>query len=391
MTRGEQWIGAEMLKLQREGRERRLDVYAETGGRLAIDGKPFLNFASNDYLNLARHPAVLESARRCLETYGAGATASRLVVGTLRCHQELEQRLATLKGYPAALVFGSGYMANVGVIPALVGRGDTVFLDRLAHASLMDGAVLSRATVRRFRHNDVAHLEQLLGTCEGKGRTLVVTESVFSMDGDVAPLADVARVAHAQGAMVLVDEAHATGVFGPAGSGLVRQLKLQSAVNLCMGTLSKALGSYGGFIACSEAMRDLLVNRAKSFIYSTGLPPAAVGAAGGALDVIAKMPDLGAELLARSAELRCRLQAKGLGTVLSSSQVVPIILGPNDRLMRIERRLRRAGVIAAAIRPPTVPTGTARLRLSVTLAHGRDDFVRTAEILGQAAGEEGAL
>ncbi|TAN36262.1 MAG: 8-amino-7-oxononanoate synthase [Verrucomicrobia bacterium] len=350
---------------------------------IALD-RALLNFSSNDYLNLAHHPEVIAAAERALRECGASAGASRLVSGTLALHEELEARLAKLKGYPAGLVFGSGYLTNLGVLPALVGRGDAIFADRLAHASLMDATMLSRAELHRFRHNDAGHLEELLKKHAGAGRKLVVTESVFSMDGDLAPLPDIATVAERHGALLLVDEAHATGVFGPGGSGLIREHKLESAVNISMGTLSKALGGYGGFVACSEKLRALLINRARAFIFTTAPPPPVLGAALGALDVLEKNTGLGAELLRRAALFRQQLQAAGLDTMQSASQIIPVFVGDNARALALAGRLREQGLLVVAIRPPTVPEGTARLRLSVTLAHSEADLVRSAKIVSSA-------
>lgn len=369
----EQWIETELEELQQAQRFRRA-VAAPPG---------LLNFSSNDYLDLAHHPDVVAAAARALHAAGAGATASRLVSGTLPVHEELEARLARLKGYPAALVFGSGYLANLGILGALLGRGDAVYADRLAHASLMDAAVLCRAQLYRFRHNNPQHLDELLQKAEGAGRKLVVTESVFSMDGDVAPLPELAAVAQRHGALLLVDEAHATGVFGPGGSGLIREHKLEASVNLSMGTLSKALGGYGGFVACSTAMRALLVNRARAFIYTTAPPPAAVGAALGALDLLEKNPGWGAELLRRAGAFRDQLRAAGLDVMQSASQIIPIQVGANARALAAADQLRAAGLLAIAIRPPTVPEGTARLRLSITRAHSESDLARAAEIIRQ--------
>lgn len=367
----EQWLEPELEALRQAQRFRRA-VTPPAG---------LLNFSSNDYLDLAHHPDVVAAAERALRAAGAGATASRLVSGTLPLHEELEARLARLKGYPAALLFGSGYLANLGILGALLGRGDAVFADRLAHASLMDAAVLCRAELQRFRHNDAQHLDELLQKYTGTGRKLVVTESVFSMDGDVAPLPDIAAVAQKHGALLLVDEAHATGVFGPGGSGLIREHKLEAAVNFSMGTLSKALGGYGGFVACSVAMRALLVNRARAFIYTTAPPPAVTGAALGALDVLGKNPGWGAELLRRAAAFRAQLRSAGFDVMQSASQIIPVQIGDNARALAVAEQLRAAGLLAIAIRPPTVPEGTARLRLSVTRAHSASDLVRAAEII----------
>ena len=389
MRTGETWIADELAARRREGLERSLIVLDSAGPRVTVGGRALLNVSGNDYLGLAHHPQVLARARECLDRFGAGASASRLVVGTLACHEELEARLARFKGCPAALTFGSGYAANLGLIPALAGRADRVFIDRLAHASLVDGAVLSRARLQRFRHNDADHLAALLGKCPAGGRKLVVTESVFSMDGDCAPLRDLAAAADRHGALLLVDEAHATGVFGPSGGGCVRAAGLEDRVNLSMGTLSKALGSQGGCVACSTEMRAWLINQSRSFIYSTALAPAAAGAALGALDVLEREPERGAGLLAKAARVRDRLNAAGLDTGASASQIVPVIAGASERALRVGLRLREAGFLAVAIRPPTVPKGTARLRISLSLDHTEAELVALTEAVIAAFKAEG--
>jgi 8-amino-7-oxononanoate synthase len=384
----EKWIEDDLAELRARSLDRRLVAYPEAGGKIGLDGGTCLNFSSNDYLALGRHPEVIGASRSFLERYGCGATASRLVTGTLDAHAELERTLAAVKGYPEALVFGSGFLTNAGVIPALVGRSDYVFADKLVHASIIDAIVLSRANLTRFRHNDANHLESLLKRCADGGRKLVVTESVFSMDGDLAPLPEIVSAAVAHGAMTMVDEAHSTGVFGPSGSGLVRAHGLEDRVNVSMGTLSKALGGYGGFAACSLAMHDLLVNRARAFIYTTGLPPAVVGSAVGALSVIEKEGDLGERLLSNAARFRQKLQEAGLDTAGSQSQIVPIVIGDNFATLEMACRLKEKGILAVAIRPPTVPEGTARLRLSITLAHTPEDLEWAAgEIIAAMAGK----
>ncbi len=389
--RSEAWIEEELAELRQKSLERRLTVFGEAGGKIKIEGRTFLNFSSNDYLGLARHPEVISASRKYLESHGCGATASRLITGTLTPHDQLERTIATLKGYPRALVFGSGFLANAGVIPALAGRSDHVFADKLVHASIIDGIVLSRANLKRFHHNDPAHLKALLKQCPATGRKLVVTESVFSMDGDIAPLPEITSTAVEFGAMAMVDEAHATGVFGPGGSGLIREHALEDRVNVSMGTLSKALGGYGGFIACSPALRELLVNRARAFIYTTGLPPAVVGSALGALAVMENAGDLGVELLRRAAIFRKRLQEAGLNTLNSESQIIPVLIGENARTLAVAQRLNSKGILTVAIRPPTVPEGTARLRLSVTLDHSDRDLEWAArEIIAEATGRRGA-
>lgn len=387
----ESWMETDLSALRAEGLKRSLQVMPETGGAFRAAGKRILNFSSNDYLGLARNRIVIEGAAAALQRWGAGATASRLMAGTLPCHEELENKLAQFKGYPAALVFGSGYLANLGTVTALVRRYDRILADKLAHASLLDGALLSQAKVRRFQHNDLDHLRCFLRQKPAGARDLIVTESVFSMDGDLAPLDDLARLAQEHDAMLLVDEAHATGVWGPGGAGLISEGKLQPVVAVAMGTLSKALGAYGGFIAGSETLKRFLVNRARPFVFSTALPPACVGAALGALQVLRQKPGMGVELLGRAETFRRRLQAEGFNVGHSVSQIVPVIVGDNHKTLALARRLREQGIIAMAIRPPTVPVGTARLRLSLTLDHTPDDLDRVAEVLTAAARQEGLL
>lgn len=384
MRPAETWIEDALAEVGRQGLARHLSTYQNTGAEVSDGIRNLANFSSNDYLGLSRHPRVIAAARMAMECYGVGATASRLVVGSLPCHESLEQQLASLKGYPAALLFGNGYAANIGIISALVGRGDHIFMDRLAHASLVDAAVLSRARVHRFQHNDVDHCAHLIRSCaSGRGksavsRRLLVTESVFSMDGDIAPVAALAGLAEREGLMMLVDEAHATGIFGPEGAGLIRASGLEASVNLSMGTLSKALGGYGGFTACSTKMRQWLIQRARSFIYSTALPPAIAGAASGAIEVLRENPEMGAILLARARTFRERLKAGGLDTGASQSQIIPLMAGDNDLALRLHRRLLAEGILAVPIRPPTVPRGTARLRLSITLGHTPELLESTA-------------
>jgi 8-amino-7-oxononanoate synthase len=391
MSTTESWIIEELAKRRTAGLERNPMVFDSVGSRPTQGGVSYLNFSSNDYLGLAGDARVVSGAMKALRGCGAGATASRLVAGSLGCHERLEHRLAALKGYDAGLLFGSGYSANAGIITAVVGRDDHLFIDRLAHASLVDAAVLSRARIHRFRHNDVCHLRTLLKRCPAGGRRLIVTESVFSMDGDLAPLVEIAGVAGEFGAMTLVDEAHATGVFGVGGSGLVGSCGVQAQVNLVMSTLSKALGGYGGCVCSSSPMRSWLVNQARSFIYSTAVPPAMVGAALAALDVMAEEPGIGASVLAKAERLRGLLNAGGLGTGLSASQIVPVMVGDNQRAVRMQQRLLEAGILAVAIRPPTVPAGTARLRFSVTAHHTEQDIACAAEKCLLAARKEGLV
>jgi len=288
----EDWIQPILDEARFQGLERSAKVYPEAGGKIKVDGQELLNFSSNDYLDLAHHPHVKECSLQALEKYGTGSTASRLVTGTLPIHEELEARLAKEKGYPAALVFGSGYMANAGTIPVLAGRDDIIFADKLVHASMIDACKLSGAKLVRFAHNDFQALEKRLEDFPTIGdRRLIITESVFSMDGDIAPLKEIAELAEKHGAMLMIDEAHASGTFGPHGAGLIRELGLENSVTVSMGTMSKAFGGYGGFVACSSTLRKLLVNSARAFIYTTAPPPAVIGAALGTMDVLDASPN----------------------------------------------------------------------------------------------------
>lgn len=375
------WIDHALRDAEDAHLERHTHGYPATGPRLELDGRTVLNFSSNDYLGLARHPRVIAAAREALEHYGTGSTASRLICGTLPVHLELEARLAAHKGYAAALVFGTGYMTNAGVISSLVGRGDRIYADRLAHASMLDAARLSGARLHRFRHNDPAHLDHLLGK-GGTGRALVLVEAVYSMDGDLAPLLDLAPVVRAHQALFLVDEAHSTGVFGPRGCGRVRELGLTGDVDICMGTLSKGLGSFGGFAACSEKLRRYLVNHARALIYTTAPPPAAMGAALGALEVVSDPVEMpGHHLLESAQHVRTRLQQGGLDTGESASQIIPLLCGSSEAALRLSAQLRERGLLGVAIRPPTVPAGTARIRLSLTGAHTVSELQQATDIL----------
>ncbi len=387
----ESWINEILSDLRENNLDRHLECRAATGGKFSDGRRTILNFSSNDYLDLAHHPAVIAAAHVALAQHGGGATASRLVAGTLSIHEELEKRLATFKRYPAALLFGSGYLTNAGVIPVLVGREDTVYTDRLVHASVIDAITLSRARLVRFHHNDVQHLSDVMAKDGSGGRKLIVTESLFSMNGDLAPLPELAALSEKHGAMLMVDEAHATGVFGPDGRGLICRHGLESIVNVSMGTLSKALGGYGGFVACSNELKELLVNRSRAFIYTTAPPPSVVGAALGALDVIEKNPGLGEQLLQRAGLFRGYLSAAGLDTMKSESQIIPILVGDNAKALSLAKRLREQGILIVAIRPPTVPEGTARLRLSITLAHTEEDLKYAAGAIATAAKAEGLI
>lgn len=334
------------------------------GPRVAREGRELWNFASNDYLGLAAHPALAEAFIAGIRDFGAGAAASRLVSGSLPPHRQLEDTLAAAKQTEAALLFSSGFATAAGSLPALAGKHDVLVLDKLCHACLIDGARLSGATLRVFPHNDVAKLDRLLKSIRARhpaARVIVVTESVFSMDGDLCPLREIVETKDRHGALLFLDEAHAFGVLGPAGMGLAAELGLTPRIDFQMGTFSKAAGLSGGYLATSAVWRDLLVNRARSFIYSTAPPPALARAAATALALIGS-----AEGDALRRQLRARIDLLAPG---HPSPVVPVVLGENEAALAASRRLETHGHLVPAIRYPTVPRGTARLRISLSASH----------------------
>jgi len=347
--------------------ERTDGVHVERGGRRLI------SFCCNDYLNLSQDERVKAAARAAIDRFGTGAGASRLVTGNHPLLPALEARLARLKGTEDALVFGSGYLANLGIIPSLVGRDDLILADELAHACIHAGARLSGAETHLFRHNDVTHLADLLAARRSAARhCLIVTDGVFSMDGDLAPLPDLAHLAAEHDAWLMTDDAHGIGVVG-GGRGSTFAFGGKVAVPLQMGTLSKAIGGYGGYVCASRPVIDLLRTRARTLIYSTGLPPAATAAAIAALDIIESEPDYCARPVANAAHF-CRL----INLPAPESPIVPLLLGDAEAALGASRMLEEAGFLVTAIRPPTVPAGTARLRFTFTARHERTDIERLA-------------
>jgi 8-amino-7-oxononanoate synthase len=349
----------------------RLDgVWVERAGRRLI------SFCCNDYLNLSQHPAIKAAAITAIERYGVGSGASRLVTGNHPLFGQLEARLARLKGSATACVFGSGYLANAGIIPALVGAEDLVLIDELSHACLWTGARLSRATVRPFRHGDAAEVEALLAAYRGRHpRALIATDGVFSMDGDLAPLPQLSALAKYYDAWLMTDDAHGLGVIGD-GRGSSFAFAAAVEVPLQMGTLSKAIGGYGGYLCTSETVIDLIHNRARTFIYATGLPPAMVAAALAALELIEHEPGYAALPLAKA-----RAFTRLVGLPEAQSPIVPLIVGEADAALAASRRLEAEGFLVTAIRQPTVPVGTARLRFTFTAAHPDSEIERLAALV----------
>ena len=360
-------------------------ISAANPPRVTVDGHDYLNFSSNDYLGLSRHPALVEAAQRALTDWGTGATASRLICGTLAPHRALEERIAALKGTEAALAFATGYATASGVITSVAGPGDTVIVDKLSHASLIDAARQCGATLRVFPHNNLEKLTRLLKGASPTHRTLVVTESVFSMDGDTCPLAEIVELKDKHGALLLLDEAHAVGVLGPTGQGLAEERGLAGRVDFQMGTLGKAVGAAGGYVATSRAWADLILNKARSFIYSTAPPPSQAAAAEAGLALIAS-PD-GAALRGTLQEnTRLLREISGAGEASSGplTPIVPLIIGENEPTLAAAEKLRDAGFLVPAIRYPTVPRQTARLRLTVSAAHRPEHLEALAGALSSA-------
>jgi len=359
-------------------------VESPQGARVQVDGRELLNFSSNDYLGLADHPALKEAARRAVDRFGAGSGASRLICGSLAVHHELEERLAAFKGTQAALAFSSGYAAAIGTLGALLEKDDVLIIDKLVHASIVDGARLCGAKLRVFAHNDLNELEDILKwTADRKGRKIIATESVFSMDGDLAPLREIIELKDRYGAWLMLDEAHATGLFGQHRCGLAEAFELGERVDISMGTLGKALGSAGGFICGSRALIDVLINRARSFIFSTAPAPAQSAAASAAIELLQSQEgeDRRAQLWARVDQLKNGLITSQWKTQILKSAIVPLIVGEETRAVRMAAALRDAGLLLPAIRYPTVAPGEARLRLTLTAAHTSEDIITAIQHL----------
>jgi 8-amino-7-oxononanoate synthase len=373
-----------------QDRLRRLqDATLAPQGRIFRAGRSLVNFASNDYLGLSQHPALVEAACAFARKYGAGVGASRLVTGENPEFAALEARMAAAKNQPAALILAAGYQTNLTAVAALAdkevaGRPVTVLADRLAHHSLLQGAALSGARLMRFQHNDYSHLESLLCARTDKGDTcVIVTESVFGMDGDLADLAQIGALAERFGALLYVDEAHATGVFGARGFGLCEDFAV--VVDVAMGTFGKALGGFGSYLACDADIREFLIQRCGGLVYSTALPPATLGAIDAALKLVPTMAVERAALLAQAQRLREALSAQGWACGASQSQIVPVIVGGETETMSLAAELERRGLLVAAIRPPTVPNGSSRLRISLSAAHRPEDIDALISALAEFA------
>ncbi len=384
------WIDRELAALEAKGLRRTLEpLGGPQGAVVELGGRRLVNLCSNDYLGLAADGRLVQAAVAAAQREGAGAGAARLVAGDLPVHGALERRLADLKKTEAALLFSSGYHANAGVLAALADREDAIFSDRLNHASIVDGCRLSLAKTFRYPHCDLGALARLLSQTKAR-RKLVVTDAVFGMDGDAAPLAAIAELCERHGAMLYVDEAHATGILGPTGAGWAEAEGVTDRVDAIMGTLGKALGSFGAFVAGSTRLAEWLTSRARTFIFTTALPPSACGAALAALDVVAGEPERRRHLEALSRRMKGGLSELGFDMARVVAPIFPVVLGDEGRALEASRRLRERGYFARAIRPPTVPPGTSRLRVSLTAGHTQeqvDGFLAAMrEVLGELRG-----
>ena len=362
-----------------------------TGPTIRHAGREVILLSSNDYLGLATHPEVVRAAIQATEHYGAGSGASRLVSGTLPSHTHLETALAAFKGTEAALLFGAGYLANIGVIPSLIGPGGLILADRLCHASLIDGCRLSRADFRVFRHRDCAHLETLLRRRRTNRSTLIITEGLFSMDGDLAPLSDLASLAERYEATLYVDDAHGTGIMGPTGRGTIEHFGLEQRIPFHMGTLSKALGSHGAYIVGPNDVIQYLVNVARPFIFTTALPPAIAAAAATAVAVIQREPERRTRLWSNRQRLFDGMQTLGFRMTQTVSPILPILVGDAATASALAERLLTHGIYASAIRPPTVPEETSRIRFTVTSEHTAEQIDEALAALHLAGREIGLL
>ena len=393
-VRSSELIEKELVDLKKSGLHRQLSlIEGAQEPRVKINDKEVILLCSNNYLGLANHPKIKEAAIKAIEKYGFGSGASRLVSGNMEPHKELEQRLARFKNTEAALVFNSGYHANIGIISALVGRGDVIFSDKLNHASIIDGCLLSKAELKRYPHKDINSLEALLkkhATRNTQHATLIITDGVFSMDGDIAPLKDISELADKYNCMLMIDDAHATGVLGVHGKGTLEHfgidnpnpvLRHNGTGIIQMGTLSKGLGCFGAYVAGSKKLIDYLINKARSFIYTTSLPPSVCAASISAIDIIENEPQIRQNLWDRVKFFRNSLKSTDIDIMNSETQIIPILVGEADKAVKISKDLLDKGIFVQAIRPPTVAEGTSRLRITLMANHSWDDLKYALETI----------
>jgi len=377
-----QELTRDLAELQDKNLFRRLKTISGPPAEwVEIWGKRLLNLSSNNYLGIAGHPLLKKGAIEAVERLGCGATASRLIVGNFDLYAQAEKELADFKNTEAALIFNSGYAANMGIIASLVTRGDLIISDELNHASIIDGILLSKADYVRYQHRDLNSLETALAKAKGYKRKLIVTDTVFSMDGGLASLAEIVALKEQYGAILMIDEAHGGGIFGGHGRGVAELYDVAGRVEVNMGTLSKAFGCAGAYVAGKKVLIDYLLNKARNLIYTTGLPPAVVGSIRAALQVVRAEKWRREQVLLKAARIRERLQAAGFNLLDGQSQIIPVIIGDNENTLEFSRRLMEAGILAVGIRPPTVPANSARLRLTVMATHKEQDLERATDAI----------
>jgi 8-amino-7-oxononanoate synthase len=374
----------ELSSLENKHLLRRLTVIeSHDGPYVIVGGRKLLLMCSNDYLGLSSHPALREAAHIALRQFPFGSGASRLVSGTGPLHQELEDKIARFKGVESALVFNSGYAANTGIIPAISGEGDVILSDALNHASIVDGCRLSKACIEIYRHCDVHHVEELLRKSSNARRKLIVTDGVFSMDGDCAPLGELVSLAEKYDAILMVDDAHATGVLGKSGRGTAEHLGLSGRIPIQMGTFGKALGSFGAYVAGSKDLVDYLLNLSRSFMFSTALPASVCAASIAAIDIVEREPEHRKQLWKNRARFVKGLTSLGVAIGNTETPIVPLMIGESKRTLDAVEKLLECGIYAAAIRPPSVPEGSARIRTTITATHSDEDIDRALDIFGK--------
>ncbi|MEW9178916.1 8-amino-7-oxononanoate synthase [Bacillus mycoides] len=386
-------LQSKVEQLKEQGQYRNLHVTEKAEETWLIrNEKRMLNLASNNYLGLAGDERLKEAAIACTRKYGTGATASRLVVGNYPLYEEVERSICDWKGTERALIVNSGYTANVGAISALACRHDMVFSDKLNHASIVDGIILSGAEHKRYRHNDLDHLEKMLQIASPEKRKLIVTDTIFSMDGDIAYLRGLVQLKEKYGAIIIVDEAHASGIYGIGGAGLSHVEKdIAQKIDIHMGTFSKALGCYGAYLAGDSIYIEYLQNMMRSFIFTTALPPGTLGAIRKAIEIVKEDNERRERLIENGAYFRAHLQEAGFDIGNSSTHIVPIVVGSNENTLRFSERLQEVGIAAIAIRPPTVPVGSSRVRFAVTSQHTRADLKWATQHIIRIGKEEGFL
>ncbi|MDE0299940.1 MAG: 8-amino-7-oxononanoate synthase [Candidatus Poribacteria bacterium] len=369
------WLETERVELERAGHWRSLrSMMGAPTGRVLLDGRDVISLASTDYLGLSRHPQVIKAASEAVREYGVGASGSRLIAGNNHLYDVLETKIAAMLNTEAALVFSSGYLANISTIPVLAGEDDLILSDERNHISLIEGCRLSRATTQIYRHCDPEHLKELLAESSNFRRRLIVTDGVFSMDGDFPPLAEICDIAETYDAMLMVDDVHGFGILGQTGGGLVDYLGVADRGIIQIGALSKAVGGVGAFVAGSKSLIDILINRARGFIFTTALPPGTLAAASAAIDIIRSSPEFRYRLFANVHSLRTGLSGAGFQLLPNETHILPLIIGEANMTTRFSEALLNEGIFVPAIRPPTVPAGTSRLRITPTANHTHEEL-----------------